>query len=187
MTDTANLGLPCIEAAQAQKHVTHNEALRMLDTLVQLAVLDRDLTAPPGSPSEGQRWIVKRQARPAPGPDMATASPPGRTAAGGSARRRPAGSPTWSTRARCWPGPAAPGSMPSRRSRRSRNGAARRRHHGGRDQSVQRQAQQHAVGRRRPSPKAATAICATSSARRARRRRSRCCSRTIIPAAPRSG
>ncbi len=59
MTDTANLVLPCIEGSQAQKHVTHNEALRVLDTLVQLAVLDRDLTAPPGSPAEGQRWIVK--------------------------------------------------------------------------------------------------------------------------------
>jgi len=59
MTDTVNLGLPCIEGSQAQKHVTHNDALRILDTLVQLAVLDRDLTAPPGSPSEGQRWIVK--------------------------------------------------------------------------------------------------------------------------------
>ncbi len=59
MTDTANLALPCIEGSQAQKHVTHNEALRVLDTLVQLAVLDRDLTAPPGSPAEGQRWIVK--------------------------------------------------------------------------------------------------------------------------------
>ena len=59
MTDTANLALPCIEGSQAQKHVTHNEALRVLDTLVQLAVLDRDLTAPPGSPVEGQRWIVK--------------------------------------------------------------------------------------------------------------------------------
>lgn len=59
MTDTANLGLPCIEGSQAQKHVTHNDALRILDTLVQLAVLDRDLTAPPGSPTEGQRWIVK--------------------------------------------------------------------------------------------------------------------------------
>ncbi len=58
MTDTANLDLPYIEAAQAQKHVTHNEALRILDTLVQLTVLDRDLAAPPGAPSEGQRWIV---------------------------------------------------------------------------------------------------------------------------------
>lgn len=64
MTDTANLGLPCIDAAQAQKHVTHNEALHILDTLVQLAVLDRNLNIPPGSPSEGQRWIVK--ASPAP-------------------------------------------------------------------------------------------------------------------------
>jgi hypothetical protein len=64
MTDTSNLGLPVIAAAQAQKHVTHNEALRILDTLVQLAVLDRDLNAPPGSPVEGQRWIVK--ASPAP-------------------------------------------------------------------------------------------------------------------------
>ncbi len=58
MTDTVNLGLPYIEAAQAQKHVTHNEALRALDRLVHLAVLDRDLAAPPGAPSEGQRWIV---------------------------------------------------------------------------------------------------------------------------------
>src|SRR6266540_2525251 len=64
MTDTANLALPYIEAAQAQKHVTHNEALRLIDTLVQLAVLDRDLNAPPASPAEGERWIVK--ASPAP-------------------------------------------------------------------------------------------------------------------------
>jgi len=55
---TANLGLPVIAAAQAQKHVTHNEALRLIDTLVQLAVLDRDLSAPPGSPNDGERWIV---------------------------------------------------------------------------------------------------------------------------------
>lgn len=59
MSITPNLGLPYIDAGQAQKHVTHNEALRSLDTLVQLAVLDRDLTAPPLSPAEGQRWIVK--------------------------------------------------------------------------------------------------------------------------------
>ncbi|HZS63502.1 MAG TPA: DUF2793 domain-containing protein [Xanthobacteraceae bacterium] len=58
MTDTPNLGLPYIEAAQAQKHVTHNEALRVLDRLLHLAVLDRDLSAPPASPAEGQRWIV---------------------------------------------------------------------------------------------------------------------------------
>ena len=46
---TTHLLLPYILAAQAQKHITHNEALRILDGLVQLSVLDRDLTAPPGS------------------------------------------------------------------------------------------------------------------------------------------
>ena len=55
---TTNLLLPYILAAQAQKHVTHNDALRLLDGLVQLSVLDRDLTAPPGSPAEGARYIV---------------------------------------------------------------------------------------------------------------------------------
>jgi hypothetical protein len=55
---TANLALPELIAAQAQKHVTVNEALRALDALVHLAVLDRDLSAPPGDPAEGARWIV---------------------------------------------------------------------------------------------------------------------------------
>jgi len=58
MDETPNLGLPYIMAAQAQKHVTHNEALRTLDALVQLTVLDRDLATPPGSPADGARYIV---------------------------------------------------------------------------------------------------------------------------------
>ncbi|MFA5899033.1 MAG: DUF2793 domain-containing protein [Hyphomicrobium sp.] len=58
MDDTPNLGLPYIMAAQSQKHVTHNEAIRALDAIVQLAVLDRDLGAPPGAPAEGARYIV---------------------------------------------------------------------------------------------------------------------------------
>lgn len=62
MSATQNLGLPYLEAGQAQKHVTHNEALRALDTLVQLAVQNRDLAAPPVSPGEGKRWIVKAAA-----------------------------------------------------------------------------------------------------------------------------
>jgi hypothetical protein len=64
MSASANLGLPFLEAGQAQKHVTHNEALRLLDTLTQLAVLDRDLNAPPSSPADGQRWIVKASPSP---------------------------------------------------------------------------------------------------------------------------
>lgn len=58
MTDTARLGLPLLAAAQAQKHVTHNEALLLLDALVQCAVLDKDLAAPPASPGEGSRYLV---------------------------------------------------------------------------------------------------------------------------------
>lgn len=55
---TPNLALPYIAAAQAQKHVPHNEALDRLDGLVQLSVKDRDLTAPAASPAEGDRYIV---------------------------------------------------------------------------------------------------------------------------------
>ena len=58
MTDTANLGLPFIEGSQAQKHVTHNEALRILDAAIQVAVLDTTRTAPPLAPAEGDRHIV---------------------------------------------------------------------------------------------------------------------------------
>lgn len=58
MADSTNLLLPYMAASQAQKHVTHNEALRLLDGVVQMAVLDRNLTAPPGSPADGARYIV---------------------------------------------------------------------------------------------------------------------------------
>lgn len=58
MSNTPNLTLPEIAASQAQKHVTHNEALLRLDALVQLSVKDRDLNAPPGSPAEGDRYII---------------------------------------------------------------------------------------------------------------------------------
>ena len=57
MTDTPRLALPAIEAAQAQKHVTHNEALVLLDALTHLAVESRALSVPPGSPSEGNSYI----------------------------------------------------------------------------------------------------------------------------------
>ncbi len=55
---TTHLLLPYILASQAQKHVTHNEALRLLDAIVQLSVLDRTRTAPPVSPADGDRHIV---------------------------------------------------------------------------------------------------------------------------------
>lgn len=58
MTDTVHLGMPFIEGSQAQKHVTHNEALRILDAVVQIGVLNADQTIPPLTPADGDRHIV---------------------------------------------------------------------------------------------------------------------------------
>lgn len=55
---SSRLLLPYIQAAQAQKHVTHNEALRRLDGLVNLAVDDRSRSAPPANPVEGAAYLV---------------------------------------------------------------------------------------------------------------------------------
>jgi hypothetical protein len=52
------LGLPYILPAQAQKHITHNTALRQLDLLVQLAVQSRASGTPPAIPTTGERHIV---------------------------------------------------------------------------------------------------------------------------------
>ena len=59
---TPRLNLPLIAAQQAQKHVTHNEALRDLDALVQATVKNRDLASPPASPQEGDCYIVAASA-----------------------------------------------------------------------------------------------------------------------------
>lgn len=58
MDQTPNLKLPYLAAAQAQKHVTHNEAIRALDALVQIAVESTGLSSPPAAPAEGSRYIV---------------------------------------------------------------------------------------------------------------------------------
>lgn len=58
MTDSPNIGLPLMEAAQAQKHVTHNEALILLDALLQISVADVAANAPPSTPVAGSRVVV---------------------------------------------------------------------------------------------------------------------------------
>ena len=55
---TPALGLPYILNGQAQKHVTHNEALVALDALVQLAVRSVGADEPPADPVEGDRHVV---------------------------------------------------------------------------------------------------------------------------------
>lgn len=58
MTDTPRLFLPLLAAGQAQKHVTHNDALTRLDGLIHLTVDSRTQTAPPISPTELSAYIV---------------------------------------------------------------------------------------------------------------------------------
>lgn len=70
MSDTPMLGLPLLAAAQAQKHVTHNEALLKLDALIHLSVIARGLASPPAA-SDGDRYLV------GPAPTGAWAGQPG--------------------------------------------------------------------------------------------------------------
>jgi hypothetical protein len=52
MAETTRLGLPLVQAAQAQKHVTVNEGLGRLDAVVQLTLTSVDVTVPP-EPASG--------------------------------------------------------------------------------------------------------------------------------------
>lgn len=52
------LQLPYILPSQAQKHVTHNQALGVLDAVVQTSVLDTSLTTPPSGPAQGDCYII---------------------------------------------------------------------------------------------------------------------------------
>ncbi|NJM51595.1 MAG: DUF2793 domain-containing protein [Sphingomonadales bacterium] len=58
MTTTPKLGLPYLTTGQAQKEVTHNEALNLIDVASQPIVQNMTTAAPPGSPTNGQAWIV---------------------------------------------------------------------------------------------------------------------------------
>ena len=57
MSSTGRLGLPYIVTAQAQKEVTHNDGLNRLDAFVTPVVADI-ASAPPGSPTVGDLYIV---------------------------------------------------------------------------------------------------------------------------------
>jgi len=58
MTISPNLSISYLVSDQAQKHVTVNEALRMLDALVQLSVLSQTQVTAPATPLDGDRYIV---------------------------------------------------------------------------------------------------------------------------------
>jgi hypothetical protein len=58
MARTAHLDLPLIMPAQAQKHVTVNEALARLDATVQLRVISSVTDAPPAAAADGASYLI---------------------------------------------------------------------------------------------------------------------------------
>lgn len=59
MSNTPRAGVPLLSASQAQKHATLNDALFELDAVLCCRLLDRDLSAPPSSPADGDAYLVK--------------------------------------------------------------------------------------------------------------------------------
>src|SRR6202012_4436718 len=63
MTDTTpRVGAPLLAASQAQKNVTHNEALYQFDAFLCARFIDRTHAAPPSSPSDGDTYLVAASA-----------------------------------------------------------------------------------------------------------------------------
>lgn len=61
--NSPRLNLPFIAPNQAQKHVSHNEALQQLDAIVQATAQTRDTITPPPTPQEGDCHIVPSTAQ----------------------------------------------------------------------------------------------------------------------------
>lgn len=58
MSDSPLLGLPYLAASQAQKHVTLNDALSLVDGLLHLSVISRVVATPPVTPVDGDRYLI---------------------------------------------------------------------------------------------------------------------------------
>lgn len=58
MSTTPILDITEMEASQSQPELVFNEAIRKLEAMSPLIVLDRDLSTPPVSPDDGDRYIV---------------------------------------------------------------------------------------------------------------------------------
>lgn len=59
MTTTPKFGIPDLADQQANAETTHNDAVRLLEAMASRVIIDRDLSTPPGSPSDGDAYIVK--------------------------------------------------------------------------------------------------------------------------------
>lgn len=62
MMDTPLLSLPLLQPAQAQKHVTVNEALSVLDALSQITIASVSMTTPPIGVTDGTVFSVPQGA-----------------------------------------------------------------------------------------------------------------------------
>jgi hypothetical protein len=58
MTESTNFKVPFISPSQAQKHVTHNDAIEVIDSLIQRLAKDSSLSSPPASPAQGDIYII---------------------------------------------------------------------------------------------------------------------------------
>jgi Protein of unknown function (DUF2793) len=58
MPNSPRLTMPYIVTGQAQKEITHNDALNDLDSLAQISVINRTTATPPTTPAEGDSYII---------------------------------------------------------------------------------------------------------------------------------
>lgn len=63
LSNTHRLGLPLLHAGQAQKEIWHNEALALLDLMVQPVIQSIGEAAPPEAPQLGECHIVGTEAQ----------------------------------------------------------------------------------------------------------------------------
>lgn len=58
MSTTPLFAIDELPAASSQPEVFINTAIRILEAMAQLVIIDRDLTAPPGSPVDGDVYFI---------------------------------------------------------------------------------------------------------------------------------
>ncbi len=58
MPETSQFEIPLIEGAQAQKHITANEAFARIDAVTQLRILSKSISAPPTGALDGDMYLV---------------------------------------------------------------------------------------------------------------------------------
>ncbi len=58
MANTPRLSMPYLVAGQAQKEISHNDALNDMDSLAQMSVINKTTATPPATPAEGDSYII---------------------------------------------------------------------------------------------------------------------------------